>query len=137
MSKSDLERSFEYYARIAKLPIWECEFVFHPTRKWRFDFCWPESLVYVEMEGGVYSGGRHVRGSGFTKDCEKYNAASLLSWIGLRFTAEMLKKDPMGLMDQIKRVLIARQECEQRSTVATSKRVTSKDPAASKEVGSS
>ena len=137
MSKSDLERSFEYYARIAKLPAWECEFVFHPTRKWRFDVCWPEVLFYVELEGGVYSGGRHVRGSGYTKDCEKYNAAVMLSWTGLRFTTEMLKKDPMGCMEQIKRVLIARQECEQRSTVATSKRVTSKDPAASKEVGSS
>ena len=105
MSKSDLERSFEYYARIAKLPTWECEHRFHPTRKWRFDVCWPDVLVFVELEGGVYSGGRHVRGSGYTKDCEKYNAAVMLSWTGLRFTTEMLKSDPMGCMDQIKRVL--------------------------------
>ena len=145
MSKSDLERSFEYYARIAKLPNWECEFLFHPTRKWRIDFAWPDKKIGAEGDGGNHMVKwskklkRHVVVGRHTKDgdYEKLNSASELGWLMLRFTPTMLSKDPMGLMDQIKRVLIARQECEQRSTVATSKRVTSKDPAASKEVGSS
>lgn len=53
---------------------------FHPVRKWRFDLAWPELKVAVEVHGAVFSGGRHTRGDGFTKDREKINAASLLGW---------------------------------------------------------
>jgi len=105
MAKSDLERTFEHYARIAKLPAWECEYRFHLTRKWRMDTAWPEQLVCVELEGAVHSGGRHVRGVGFEKDCEKYNMASSMGWVVLRYTDGMLKKDPMGCMEQINELL--------------------------------
>ena len=63
----------------------ELEYQFHPTRKWRFDFAWPAVRLAVEVEGGVYGRGRHVRPSGFIKDCEKYNAAALAGWVVLRF----------------------------------------------------
>ena len=50
---------------------------------------------------------RHVVVGRHTKDgdYEKLNSASELGWLMLRFTPTMLSKDPMGLMDQIKRVL--------------------------------
>ncbi len=60
------------------------EFKFHPTRKWRFDFLHEQSQVVLEVEGGVYSGGRHTRGSGFVKDIEKYNTATLMGYRVLR-----------------------------------------------------
>ena len=66
------------------------EFAFHPTRKWRFDFAWPEYKIAVECEGGAWSGGRHTRGAGFIADCEKYNAAALAGWRVFRFTGEMI-----------------------------------------------
>ena len=66
------------------------EWKFNVKRRWRFDFCWPSRMVAVELEGGVYSGGRHVRGGGFEKDCEKYNAAALAGWKVGRFTARMV-----------------------------------------------
>jgi len=45
------------------------EYMFHPTRRWRFDACVPSVMVAVEVEG----------------DIEKYNAATALGWHLLRF----------------------------------------------------
>lgn len=67
-----------------KLPVPHYEFKFHPTRKWRWDFCWPEQMVALEIEGGLFVGGRHARGSGIAKDMEKSSAAASLGWRLLR-----------------------------------------------------
>ena len=69
----------------------EREHRFAPPRRWRFDFAWSERKVAVEVEGGVWTNGRHTRGSGFVKDIEKYNAAAMLGWRVLRFTPGMVK----------------------------------------------
>lgn len=68
------------------------EFKFHPVRKWRFDFAFPESKVGVEVEGGTFVGGRHTRGLQYEADCQKYNAATLLGWRVLRFTPHMINR---------------------------------------------
>ena len=70
----------------------ECvkEFRFHPIRKWRFDYALPDHLLAIEVEGGVWSGGRHIRPRGFLGDMEKYNAASALGWRVLRVTPDTL-----------------------------------------------
>lgn len=62
---------------------------FHPTRKWRFDFALlPLSKkIAIEVEGGVWSRGRHTRGSGYIGDMEKYNEAAILGWTVLRYPA--------------------------------------------------
>lgn len=62
------------------------EFRFHPVRQWRADFAFPDKMLLVEFEGGVFAAGRHTRGAGFVADCEKYNAAALLGYHVLRFT---------------------------------------------------
>lgn len=64
----------------------ELEFRFDPTRRWRFDFAWPERKVALEVEGGAWTGGRHTRGKGFLADIEKYNRAACLGWVLLRCT---------------------------------------------------
>lgn len=81
------------------LPLPVEEFRFHPTRKWRFDLCWPAAKVALEIEGGVWTNGRHVRGTGYLNDIQKYNAAVLLGWKVFRTTpqtahqvAELLKE---------------------------------------------
>jgi hypothetical protein len=56
----------------------------HNGRRWRFDFAWPGQRVALEVEGGVFSRGRHVRPQGFIADCEKYNAAAIQGWRVLR-----------------------------------------------------
>ena len=65
---------------------------FHPKRKWRFDFAWPDVRLALEVEGGVWTGGRHTRGSGFLGDVEKYNAAAVMGWRVLRCTPSTLLK---------------------------------------------
>ena len=62
------------------------EFRFHPTRRWRFDFCWPEKRVALEVDGGVWTRGRHTRGAGWLKDTEKLNEAACRGWRLLRTT---------------------------------------------------
>ena len=85
-----LEDTMLFQIRVARLPVPEMEYRFHPKRKWRFDFCWPDFRVALEVEGGTYSGGRHTRPIGFEKDCEKYNEAAILGWRVLRVTGDMV-----------------------------------------------
>lgn len=51
-------------------------------RKWRFDFAWHlgDIKIALEIDGGVWNQGRHLRGSGFIKDQQKRNHATLLGW---------------------------------------------------------
>lgn len=63
-----------------KIPAPVMEYRFHPNRKWEFDYAWPEYKVFLEVEGGVWTKGRHTSGSGFMGDMEKYNAAACLGW---------------------------------------------------------
>lgn len=88
---SEGEEMFALQVLVAHLPEPEREFRFHATRRWRADFAFPERMLLVEIEGGVFSFGRHSRGSGFEKDAEKYNAAALLGYRVLRFTTGMVK----------------------------------------------
>lgn len=83
--KSAGEELLALLVKDASIPAPEREYKFHPKRRWRFDFAWPDYRIAAEIEGGVWSGGRHTRGSGFSKDCEKYNNAVLLGWRVLRF----------------------------------------------------
>lgn len=69
------------------------EYVFHPSRNWRFDFAWENYMLAVEVEGGIWTGGRHVNPKGFIEDCDKYNSAQLFGWTVLRFTAEHIQSD--------------------------------------------
>lgn len=70
----------------------QCEYQFHKTRKWRFDFAWPEKKLAIEVEGGTkYGNSRHSKGEGFNRDAEKYNTASAMGWTLFRFSADMIK----------------------------------------------
>lgn len=79
----------------------ECvkEFKFHPVRKWRFDYAVPEHKIAFEVEGGVWTGGRHTSPKGFLGDIEKYNTATLMGWRVFRTTPDDLyKKKTLDLM---------------------------------------
>ena len=83
---SKFRKLLEHY----HFPVPEQELKFHDTRKWRFDYAWPKHKVALEVEGGIFSGGRHTRGVGFLKDMEKYNEAVLLGWRVFRVSVPAL-----------------------------------------------
>ena len=62
------------------------ELVFARPRRWRFDYAWEAHRLALEVEGGLWTGGRHTRGKGYLGDLEKYNAATLIGWRLLRCT---------------------------------------------------
>ena len=68
----------------------EQEFQFHKTRKWRADFHIKNTKLLIEVEGGIWSGGRHTRGKGYIGDMEKYNAATMMGYQVLRFSTEQV-----------------------------------------------
>lgn len=76
--------------RVLKISF-EQEYKFHPKRKWRADFHIMGKKILVEVEGGVWSGGRHTRGKGYIGDMEKYNAAVVMGYQVLRFSTEQVK----------------------------------------------
>jgi len=69
----------------------EQEYKFHPTRKWRADFLITGTKILIEVEGGIWSGGRHTRGKGYLGDLEKYNEAAMMGFTVLRFSTEQVK----------------------------------------------
>jgi very-short-patch-repair endonuclease len=60
-------------------------------RRWRWDFCQPESKLLIEVDGGTYSGGRHVQGAGYEADCEKQAFALVNGWRVLRVTGKQVR----------------------------------------------
>lgn len=90
MGKSLAEVELSYQLTCHKIPHVR-EYRFHKTRKWRFDFAFPDHKLAAEIEGGIFVHGRHQRPTGFIKDMEKYNAAVAAGWRVLRFTPKQVK----------------------------------------------
>jgi very-short-patch-repair endonuclease len=85
--RRELEDRLAFQIKALGLPLPLREFRFDKIRLWRFDFAWPDFGLAVEVEGAVWTGGRHTRGAGFEHDVDKYNSAACLGWQVLRFTA--------------------------------------------------
>lgn len=72
------------------VPVPEHRFDEVGKRRWRFDYAWPDQKVAVEVEGGIWTSGRHTRGKGFLEDMTKYNAATAQGWRVFRVTPSSL-----------------------------------------------
>lgn len=92
---SHLEESLAFQLRAAGLPEPERQYRFHPVRKWRVDFCYPQAAppVAIEVEGALWKpgGGRHNRGSSVHAEMDKYNELSLMGFRLLRFSEKHIK----------------------------------------------
>ena len=78
---------------------------FHPTRRWRMDYAWPDHKVALEVEGGLFVGGRHNRPVGMQKDFEKYNRAAAMGWRILKCTPRTLCTS--GTVEDVKEAIAA------------------------------
>ena len=79
------------------------EFRFHPKRQWRLDYAWPLRMLGLEIDGGIWTDGRHTRGSGRLKDMEKQSEAAILGYRLLYVTPQQVKDGTA--MDRIRRAL--------------------------------
>ena len=103
---SDLEDTLLHQMQLVGLPEPEREYRFAPPRRYRADFAYPEKMLLIEVEGGVWTQGRHSRGAGYSKDVEKYNLATVNGWHLLRFTGDMIKSGmAVSTIEQMLKVL--------------------------------
>lgn len=91
MPNSTLEYLLEHQIRALELPVPEREFRAIPTRKFRWDFAWPEHKLLVEVNGGTWGKGGHSTGAGIARDYEKNNLANLAGYRCLIFTGAMVE----------------------------------------------
>lgn len=82
------------------------EYMFDDKRKWRIDYVLPAHKIAIEVEGGVWTGGRHVTGAGFMKDMEKYNELAIAGFTLLRTVPSKLTST--AFIDQIRRLIAAK-----------------------------
>lgn len=91
--KRDYKEELRDQLRVTGIPDPDTEFRFHPVRKWRFDFCWPDKKIAVEYQGGIYSQGKqgHQTTSGISRDCVKFSTAASMGWRLLPINAGMVR----------------------------------------------
>jgi hypothetical protein len=89
---------FDYYFKNK----YQAEYRFDENRRWRFDYAFPDSMVAIEIEGGIWINGGHNRGAGYIDNLEKYNAAIEKGWALLRYAPNQID------FEQIKRVIRGR-----------------------------
>jgi hypothetical protein len=97
---STLEAQFLFILRALApdLPAPVSQFVFAPPRRFRSDFCFLAERLLVECEGGVWSGGKHGRGSGVETDCEKMRHAAANHYRVFRVTRKSLDENPQEVV---------------------------------------
>ncbi|MBN1439534.1 MAG: hypothetical protein JW929_09005 [Anaerolineales bacterium] len=88
---SEVENELAFQIKAAGLPVPARQVQIIPARRFRWDFAWPSAHLAAEVQGGLYSGGAHVRAWGVTRDAEKNNLAVLAGWRVLYFTSEVVR----------------------------------------------
>lgn len=61
------------------------------SKRYRADFAHLSSRSLIEIQGGTFNRGRHVTGSGYERDCRKYNLAVIGGWRVFLLTSQTAK----------------------------------------------
>ena len=70
------------------------QYEFWPGRKWRFDFAIMRMGPYmlaIEVQGGIFSGGRHTRGAALEDEYEKLAHAAIRGWTVMPVSGGQIK----------------------------------------------
>lgn len=102
------------YCRRQGYPVPTKEYQFAYPRRFRFDLAWIVSLprgdrggcennrIALEFQGGSWTGGRHTRGAGFARDCQKFSEAAVRGWRVLLCTHRQMNDGTVfGYLDRI------------------------------------
>lgn len=77
------------------------EYRFSPPRRYRWDFCHPESKIAIEIQGGVWMRrGGHSGGTGVIKDYEKLCLAAAHGWRVFLLADSMICQEYLELIAQ-------------------------------------
>ena len=103
-------------------PVRELQFAKSLGRRFRWDFAWPEQLVAVEVQGGIWTRGRHSRGGkAQIAESDKMNIAALLGWRVLFLTTEHLTKSPLQSIKLVELLIHGETSLEALSSVLPSR----------------
>ena len=102
--KVNLENSVDFLLKANKFDYIR-EFKFCESRQFRSDFGFPQHKILIEIEGGTWVKGAHVRGKHYSSDCEKYNLAATLGYYVLRYTTDMLRKNPNKVIEDLEEII--------------------------------
>jgi hypothetical protein len=83
--------------RQANVPEPECEYSWHPERKYRADYAWPAFKLLVEIDGGLFIQGGHSRGAARLYDMRKDREATLLGWRVMRYGPDEIVYIPLDI----------------------------------------
>jgi hypothetical protein len=99
------QQCFIAMAKAHGLPEPVPEFRFHLTRKWRFDWLFNpgKERVAVEIQGGLFTQGGHVRGAHLVGEYEKLNEAQIMGYKVLLVTPQQVESGEV--FELVKRTL--------------------------------
>lgn len=113
MKASSLEERFRSILDERGFVGYRREYRFSKTRKWRFDFAWPEIRLAVELQGGVYSYlPSHASAKRIASGYEKINAAQEDGWVVLQYDRSSLSAG--RLEDTVMQIARVAELCKRR-----------------------
>lgn len=92
MPNSPLERRFLrlWCKHYPDLPLVYDQVKPIPNRRFRLDFAHVDSLVGIEISGGIWHKGGHSSGRGLMRDYEKMNLSQMHGWIVFQLSSEQI-----------------------------------------------
>ena len=103
VTQSELEELFAFQVKAAGLPEPEREAAVIPGRKFRFDFCFREARLLIEINGGTFTKGGHSSGLGLRRDYEKLRLAQDHGWKVYPFDAQAVRSGEA--VEQVRKAL--------------------------------
>jgi hypothetical protein len=96
------------YRDLSQMFTVEEEYRFDASRRWRFDLAVPAYKVAIEFQGGIWTGGRHVRGYGVMNEAEKILAAAAQGWVVIPVVYDHLRDQTSAVLVLLTEAVLVR-----------------------------